>query len=193
MPDKIIFASTISVYGESLIKKKFHEETDLNPVSPYAKTKKEAEDYLKNNFLANSWILRFAPVYSSKFLLNLNRRIKFFSIPFRVSDGSVKLSLCNMENITIIIKSIINGDVPNGIYNVSDRISYSYNDILSKLDIKFFIQIPAFFFKISFYVGKVFGNIFILENSIKLLSDNLFTSDKISKYVELKFNLKDSL
>ena len=49
MPDKIIFASTISVYGEKLNIDVYHENSSLNPKSPYAKTKVMAEKYLRKN------------------------------------------------------------------------------------------------------------------------------------------------
>jgi nucleoside-diphosphate-sugar epimerase len=61
LPNKIIFASTISVYGEKLHQNVYNEESDKNPFSPYAVTKLEAEQYLLDNFDEKSWILRFAP------------------------------------------------------------------------------------------------------------------------------------
>ena len=73
-------------------------------------TKLEAEQYLLDNFGTKSWILRFAPVYSSEFLLNINRRIRMGSRFYQVGDGSRKLSLCNIENLLfskVIEKSIL--------------------------------------------------------------------------------------
>ena len=45
IPGKIIFASTISVYGENIKKEIYNEETSLNPKSPYAISKSIAEDF----------------------------------------------------------------------------------------------------------------------------------------------------
>ena len=45
LPPKIIFASTISVYGEKLHQNVYKEDSDKRPFSPYALTKLEAEDY----------------------------------------------------------------------------------------------------------------------------------------------------
>ena len=40
LPDKIIFTSTISVYGENKNMQVYNETANLNPISPYARTKK---------------------------------------------------------------------------------------------------------------------------------------------------------
>ena len=76
MPDKIIFSSTISVYGESLSITDYNENVSPKPKSPYAQTKLKAEKYLQKNFPEKTWILRLSPVYSSTFLLNIIRRTK---------------------------------------------------------------------------------------------------------------------
>ena len=49
LPDKIIFSSTISVYGERYNQRVYDESLDPNPFSPYAMTKWEAEQYLNEN------------------------------------------------------------------------------------------------------------------------------------------------
>ena len=67
VPRKIIFASTVSVYGERFDNSVYSEETKKSPKSPYAITKSEAEEFLLKRFKNVSWILRFAPVYSSNF------------------------------------------------------------------------------------------------------------------------------
>ncbi|MDA2936266.1 SDR family oxidoreductase [Patescibacteria group bacterium AH-259-L05] len=55
---RIIFPSTCSVYGKN--KEMVAEESRVNPLSLYAKTKLKAEEYLKNK---NSLILRLGTVY----------------------------------------------------------------------------------------------------------------------------------
>jgi len=92
LPDKILFASTISVYGEKINQNVYNEDSDTKPFSPYAITKLEAEEYLLNNFSNQSWILRFAPVYASNFQLNINRRTKTSVGFYKVGSGSKKLS-----------------------------------------------------------------------------------------------------
>ena len=92
LPNKIIFASTISVYGETKSQNIYLEDSVKKPFSPYAITKLESEDYLLSNFPTQSWILRFAPVYASNFQLNINRRTKTGNRFYKVGKGTKKLS-----------------------------------------------------------------------------------------------------
>ena len=146
LPKKIIFSSTISTYGESINKSFYNEEDLLEGKSPYAKTKISAEEFLRKNFPNSSWILRFAPVYSKSFTLNLIRRTNIKGIFFRCGKGEIKLSLCNIFNIQLVIKKILKNEVPYGIYNISDPREYTYNDILENLNAKNILYLPRLLF-----------------------------------------------
>ena len=50
VPKKIIFASSISVYGENFGQTVYNEDSTKNPKSPYAKTKLSAENFLLDNY-----------------------------------------------------------------------------------------------------------------------------------------------
>ncbi|MBT3501995.1 MAG: NAD-dependent epimerase/dehydratase family protein [Candidatus Marinimicrobia bacterium] len=189
LPNKIIFASTISVYGEKRNQNIYLEDSEKKPFSPYAVTKLEAEEYLLENYKKQSWILRFAPVYAPNFELNINRRTKFGNRFYRVGRGDGKLSLCNLENIGLAIQRIIEDKVPAGIYNISDAKDYSYNDLLNYVNAKWTLPVPRFLVKGLYIIGKMMNNIFLKENAIKLVSDNIFPSDKIRKYIELPYTL----
>ena len=191
LPDKILFASTISVYGEKINQNVYNEDSDTKPFSPYAITKLEAEQYLLDNFAEKSWILRFAPVYSSNFLLNINRRTRMGSKFYRVGKGSRKLSLCNLENIRVAVEAIIKDKVPAGIYNLSDPKEYTYIELLRCQKANWVLPIPAFSVRLLYYLGKFFNSTFLKENSVKLISDNVFPSDKIRSYVELPSVIND--
>ena len=191
VPDKIIFASTISVYGEKYYQSTYTEYSEKKPFSPYAVTKLEAEEYLLDNFGPKAWILRFAPVYSSDFLLNINRRIRMRNRHYRVGKGARKFSLCNIENIKTVIFEIINGNVPAGIYNLSDPKEYSYNELLKKEQAKWILPIPRFMIKMAYVFGKVTGNIFLKENAVKLLTDNVYPSSKIRSHVDFSATLNN--
>jgi len=189
LPEKIIFASTISVYGEKINQNIYNEDSEKTPFSPYAVTKLEAEEYLLNNFSNQSWILRFAPVYASDFQLNINRRTRAGRWFYKVGNGSKKLSLCNLENIGSVVEGILEDKVPTGVYNISDENQYSYNDLLNYVNAKWVVRIPALLVKGFYYIGKMMNNIFLKENATKLISDNVFPSDKIRKYISLSGTL----
>ena len=189
LPKKIIFSSTVSVYGERMDQEIYLEKTELKPLSPYAITKIEAEQYLLNNFNTRTWILRFAPVYAANFLLNIDRRTKIGNYCFKIGDGKKKLSLCNINNIGQSIEGILKNKVPPGIYNISDKNDYTYNDLLKYVDAKIVFEVPSSLVKIIYFLGKVTKIIYLKENSIKLLSNNLFPSNKIRKYLNLNSDL----
>jgi len=191
LPPKIIFASTISVYGEKLHQNVYKEDSDKRPFSPYALTKLEAEDYLLEYYPTNSWILRFAPVYAPNFQLNVNRRTKAAGWFYKVVNGEKKLSLCNLENIATAVQGILDDKVPSGIYNISDVKEYSYSDLLKYVNAKWVIPIPSILITGLYYIGKVLNNIFLKENATKIISDNIFPSDKIRQYIELPATLEN--
>jgi len=191
LPEKIIFASTISVYGERYNQNEYIESLEPNPFSPYAVTKLQAEQYLLDNFESKSWILRFAPVYSSNFLLNIKRRTKMGELFYKIGNGAKKLSLCNIENIKAAVEGIIDGKVPAGLYNISDLKPYTYNDLLKHQGASGVLRIPVLVIRLLYVLGKMTNNIFLKENSIKLLTDNIYPSDKIRSYVDLPSTIND--
>jgi nucleoside-diphosphate-sugar epimerase len=189
LPNKIIFASTISVYGEKFHQNMYNEDSTKNPFSPYAITKLEAEEYLQNNYGTQSWILRFAPVYAPDFQLNINRRTRAGGWFYKVGNGSKKLTLCNLENIGSAIQGILENKIPVGAYNISDENEYSYNDLLKYVNAKWVLSIPSIMVKGLYIIGKLMNNIFLKENATKLISDNVFPSDKIRQYITLPATL----
>lgn len=189
LPTKIIFSSTISVYGEKINKNYYLEDDELLPHSPYAKTKILAEQYLKQNYKDISWILRFAPVYSEDFNLNIERRTLIKGKHYKVGDGQNKLSLLNIKNILFTINEILNNNIPPNIYNLADNKFYSYIDLLTYSNANKTLNIPKIVFKLSYFMGKITKNISLQENSIKLLTDNIYSTERIEKYISLPYSL----
>jgi len=191
LPDKIIFSSTISVYGERFHQNIYSEVVETIPFSPYAVTKLEAEKYLLDTYPDKCWILRFAPVYSSTFTLNLDRRSKLRRYFYKVGNGQNKLSMCNLRNIMLSMGGVIDQLVPAGVYNISDPRYYTYTDLLQYQGAKRPIRIPMFLVRVLFLVGLATKNIFLKENSVKLITNNVFPSDKINNFVNLTATIDD--
>ena len=191
LPNKIIFASTISVYGEKYYQNIYSEDIIPNPSSPYAVTKLKAEQYLLNNYSNRSWILRFAPVYSSTFFLNIDRRTKMGRLFYQVGNDSNKLSICNIKNIKSTIRGIMNNIIPPGVFNISDTRSYDYKELLKWQGASFVLRIPKLIEQFLFYFGKLSGNIFLQENTTKLLTDNIYSNNKIAEFIDLSYTLND--
>ena len=87
------------------------------------------------------------------------------------------------------MKGILEDKVPSGVYNISDSKDYSYNDLLTYADAKWIIRVPNFLIKGLYYFGKMMNNFFLIENTIKLISDNVFSSEKIKQHIKLPSKL----
>lgn len=191
-----IFVSTISVYGERLEKSKYIETDTCEPRSPYAVAKKLSEDYIIENYRNNYTILRLAPVYSDNFKLNIERRALIKGRPYVVGNGNQKLSLCNIKNIYGAVNYIVNNskDEKNNIYNISDSKIYSYNDLLKVINASSKIRLPKVGFKLLYLLNSLtFKKQFINENSIKLISDNIYPNSKLASKIQMNNNLRDEV
>lgn len=189
-----IFISTISVYGERL-EQDVYKETDIcEPKSPYAVAKKLSEEYIDENYKRNYTMLRLAPVYSKNFTLNIERRSRIKGMPYVVGNGKQRLSLCNIRNIYEAVNYIVNNSETevNEIYNISDSNIYEFNDLLKFIGANKKIVLPKFAFKMLHSINSVtLKKQFIHENSIKLISDNIYSSDKLNSKVKMKYGIKD--
>ena len=107
--------------------------------------------------------------------------------------GNKKLSLCNINNIVTVVSNILNNKVSEGIYNVSDNTEYTYNDLLNKFNPDFIIPIPLILLKLLYLFGVVTKNNFIKENTIKLVTHNVFPSKKIIDHLILDEGLNYTL
>ena len=81
--------------------------------------------------------------------------------------------------------------MPAGIYNISDNPSYNYNELLKLQDASFVLRVPKLIVQFLFYFGRLFGNIFLQENTTKLLTDNIYPNNKITAFIELPYTLDD--
>jgi len=110
---------------------------------------------------------------------------------YRVGKGSRKLSLCNIENIKVAVEAIIKDKVPAGIYNLSDPKEYTYTELLRCQKANWVFPIPLFAVGILYYLGKLFNSTFLKENTVKLISDNIFSSEKICSHIDLPTTIND--
>lgn len=191
IPRKIMFSSAISVYGEKWEESIYDETAIVTSKTPYARTKLAAENYLMKSFLDRAWILRFAPVYSNNFTLSIRRRTRIGNRYYCVGKGDAKLSLLSIDNINKTIDAIIGDKVPAGTYNLSDKKVYTYQDLLEWQKVKKCLFVPKTVIRLLYIWGNFVNNNFLIENSIKLCTNNIFPSEKISKYVNLEHQLSD--
>ena len=132
---RIVFASTVEVYGPTPVNHVVGEDASCHPESDYARSKLLAEQALKQtgeNSRLSYAVMRLAPVYGANFRLNINKRI-YLRPPFgyRLSNGEYQLSLCSAHNVAHFISRWLElQDPASGIFNVADRDMYSVKLLL---------------------------------------------------------------
>lgn len=185
-----IYISSISVYGEQHNKTLYLETDECLPQSPYAKTKLQSEQYLKKHAQFHYSALRLAPVYSSKFLLNVDRRIRIRDFNYLVGNGDTKLSLCSMETILRVVKHELRKEKSSSeVFNVADKNPLTYKYLKEKYGSK---KITVFIPRIAVVLinqlnKRTIKNQFIQENTLKLLEDKIYPADKIFKEMDQVF------
>lgn len=136
--ESFIFISSVKAAADSLndILTENHIET---PQTAYGKSKLEAEKFLMSHVPVvgkRIFILRPCMIHGPGNKGNLNLLYKLVSkgIPWPLGSFENKRSFCSIDNLMFVIKELIErDDIPSGIYNVSDDISLSTNEVISIL------------------------------------------------------------
>ncbi len=130
VPEKcrIIFASSISVYGKELAEIPADEETKTNPDSPYAKSKLEAEKIIESH--GSAIVLRIATIYGPEFedYPRILRQIKKGSMKI-IGDGKNRIPFVHVEDVADAIKNAVDVNV-NGTYVLAGE-ALTQEEILS--------------------------------------------------------------
>lgn len=112
------------------------EEVKANPLTPYGKSKLEAEDFLLSQMLpANKrlFIIRPCMIHGpgNKGNLNLLYKIVEKGLPWPLASFNNKRSFLSIDNLSFLINQIlINDQIESGIYNFSDDDSLSTNSLI---------------------------------------------------------------
>ena len=133
---RLVFASTVEVYGPTANGAVVNEEAPCRPDSDYARTKLLAEQSLCNLCSPQGVayaILRFAPVYAPGFRLNLDKRLYLAApnLSYRIGAGNYSLSLCSLRNIEHwVLRWLSQPAAVSGIFNLADARSYGVQELL---------------------------------------------------------------
>lgn len=112
------------------------EETEANPLTPYGKSKLEAEDFLLSQILPADkrlFIIRPCMIHGpgNKGNLNLLYKVVEKGLPWPLASFNNKRSFLSIDNLSFLINQIlINDQIESGIYNFSDDDSLSTNDLI---------------------------------------------------------------
>lgn len=123
---RVVYASSCSVYGFAQ-KGVFSEESELNPVSLYARTKMLSEDFYMSEGV-DSVILRFATVYGDsgkpRFDLVVNTMIgtSFFDGKIIVNGGEQWRPVVHIKDVVRVIHLALHAKkLKNKVYNVGSN------------------------------------------------------------------------
>ena len=112
------------------------EQHHPNPVTHYGKSKLLAEQYIFSKEIPvgkRVYILRPCMIHGpgNKGNLNLLYKIVSKNIPWPLGAFENRRSFCSIDNLMFIFKELIErGDIPSGIYNVSDDEPLSTNELI---------------------------------------------------------------
>lgn len=107
-----------------------------NPITPYGKSKLEAEKYLLSKKLPNSkrlFIIRPCMIHGpeNKGNLNLLYKVVEKGIPWPLASFENKRSFLSIDNLNFLILKIIESSkITSGIYNFADDYALSTNDLV---------------------------------------------------------------
>jgi UDP-glucose 4-epimerase len=134
---RIIFLSSVSVYGLTKSGQVTDELTLPVPLDPYGESKLAAEEEIHS--FSQKWNIpytgfRLAPVYGKDFHLNIDKRVY---LPkrvafYKIGDGTQRMSMCAGSNVVnAVAQSLEAGGGLDGIFNLKDSEDYSINDIIA--------------------------------------------------------------
>jgi UDP-glucose 4-epimerase len=185
---KILFASTIKVYGDEL-KGKLSENSPCSPGTSYGKTKFMAEEALKkiaDGSEIDYGIMRFAPVYANEFRINLMKRIYLLpgKLGYYFGKGDYRFHFCSVHNISdFVVNFFRNSTTPSGVYNIADKKTYSARDLLEFDNLK--KRSRSIVIRLPYHL--VIGTVFFYERIYRFLKGHE-TTISVSSFRELVAN-----
>lgn len=111
------------------------ENHTSNPITPYGKSKLEAEQYLLHQQLPEGkrlFIIRPCMIHGpgNKGNLNLLYKVVEKGIPWPLASFENRRSFLSIDNLNYLVDKIITSDIPSGIYNFADDKAISTNELV---------------------------------------------------------------
>lgn len=182
-----IFMSTVKAVADT-VDGILTEEVVPNPKTHYGIAKQQAEQYLLSQELPQGkrvYILRPCMIHGpgNKGNLNLLYQLVSKRLPWPLGDFKNKRSFLSIENLCFVIKQLLeNTAIPSGVYQISDDLSVSTNELISLLGISLgkksrIVSIPSTWIK---GIAKLGDHLHLPLNSERLqkLTENYVVSNK---------------
>ena len=185
--------------------------------TPYAKSKKAAENYLLNTNSANGtnnvstgsttakniYILRPCMIHGKGVKGNLPLLFKFVKKgwPWPLAAFENQRSYASMGNVAYVVNELLMKDVKSGTYNISDDESISTNDLVRLISQAFsrnakMLRLPKWIICYGVKLGDMFRLPLNSERLAKLTSDYVVDNSSIKKALNISsfpFSAKEGL
>lgn len=131
-----ITLSSVKAVADKIYEGVLYEDVSPNPITHYGKSKLLAEQYILSKnipFDKKVYILRPCMIHGPGNKGNLNLLFNLVSkgLPWPLGNFENMRSYLSIENLCFIIKELItNGSVHSGVYNVSDDVPLSTNEVI---------------------------------------------------------------
>ncbi|RZK40535.1 MAG: NAD-dependent epimerase/dehydratase family protein [Pedobacter sp.] len=134
---KFVFISSVKAAADK-VNGVLTEDNAPNPQTDYGKSKLMAEQYIQSKTLPagkSFYILRPCMIHGPGNKGNLNLLYKFVKkgIPYPLSAFENKRSFLSVENLCFVIYSLLQKEVPSGVYQVADDEALSTIDVVEIL------------------------------------------------------------
>jgi len=188
---KFIFLSSIHVLTE-IPEKIIDESYSPVPFTYYGRSKFDAENYIKSNQKENkhSYILRPTMIHGPGNKGNLKSLYDYLisGRPYLLGAINNKRSFLSIENLSFVIKEIIDHDIKDGLYHISDdepTETHQLIELISEISgVKTrMYNIPLPLMYLFAYIGNFLPIPFDIHRYGKLTSDFIVKNDKIKKAI----------
>jgi nucleoside-diphosphate-sugar epimerase len=159
-----------------------------SPVTEYGKSKRKAEKYVLSNPLVGGkkvYILRPCMIHGlgNKGNLNLLYRYAKTGFPFPFGSFENRRSFLSIDNLNFMILSIIEKDIPSGIFHVADEGDMSTKE-LYKLIVNEIGKTPKVWNLPTGFVRLLFSLVGKKAMLDKLTENMLVSNNKILQYID---------
>ena len=173
------------------------EDSKSNPLTPYGKSKREAEDYILSKNIPQGkrlFIIRPCMIHGpgNKGNLNLLYKIVEKGIPWPLASFENQRSFLSIDNLSFLIYTMLNKpDLRSGVFNFSDDESLSTNELVTLIgsvlqkNVKL-LNIPKSIINNVVKIGDVLPLPLNSERLKKLTESYIVSNKKIKQELGLK-------
>ena len=191
-----IFFSSVKAIADSILGDPLKETDTPNPLTPYGKSKLEAEKYILERGIPKGkkvFILRPAMIHGpgNKGNLNLLYSMVKSGVPYPLGAYHNQRSFTSIDNLLFILNVLIAGDVQSGVYNVCDDAPLSSTAIIEMIydslgKKRRILNIPKPLIEIMAWMGDILRLPLNSERLKKLTESYRVSNAKIKLALDIK-------